>query len=168
MPSNRASPSRVPSHKYLSRVCTMAVTVFWGSPASVPHERMIGIWAGIGFAGAGMPSAVAPAPDTVSASRAMTPRIAGRVKRIRYLPAMVPSARGCAQPKSSAGYEAGRGPGERGGQGETSNIQPRTPNIECRGRGRGAGWNGGGMRGIHILRFALMSLDYARLQGFLP
>ena len=38
--SKRAKPSRVPSHKYPSRVCVMTLTVFCGKPASVSHARM--------------------------------------------------------------------------------------------------------------------------------
>src|ERR1039458_1366211 len=41
MPSKRASPSYVPTHKYPSGVCSIACTRLLGNPSSVCHTRQI-------------------------------------------------------------------------------------------------------------------------------
>jgi len=37
-PSNWTTPARVASHRYPSRVCSIEVTVLWGSPESMFQE----------------------------------------------------------------------------------------------------------------------------------
>jgi hypothetical protein len=81
-PSNRTSPSSVPIQRYPSRVCTIASTVFCGSPVSlVQTERRDCVSARVGSSARAFPAMSRSAPKTAR-QRSQTPRCVSRLIRV--------------------------------------------------------------------------------------
>ncbi len=74
VPSNRTSPTSVPSHRYPSAVCASACTVFCGRPFSITQLCRFRLASGVAGSSAASPAAAQTKSSEASACAILSPR----------------------------------------------------------------------------------------------